>query len=643
MLQTWTVLLQMNKYKLIFLSLLLFFISSCNSNDELNKIREDGHKLFPKREDSWFRNPSDKIDPYGNLSRDDYMNGLANNTGEYKSQQNSSEAPKIKSPELSNLIESPEKQNLISDKLVSISVGEDTPIKDVIIELARRAEVDVEVDKDISGSIIFIAKDKPFSEVIDRICKIVNLTYSYNDGILKISRDMPVIKNYKFNMIDLTRTSQSAVNANFSVGGTSSGNSSSSSSSSSGSSAANTGGTITGGSSLTLNAKSGDGDIWTNITVGINQILSKYDFQSGGNPSIIAASNQNAAQQIANSSNTGSSGIISVNKNAGLITVLATEKQHKAVKEYLDRMHIELASQVLIEAKVVEVTLSDEYQSGINWNLLMNDKRFGLGGGFGADPVGSSISSVASDYGLKLSVLPGLIGDNNNSIDSSIKLLQTFGTTRSLSNPRISALNNQFAVLNFSKNEVYFTIQEDITSATTTGSSTTDGQTAITSTINTVPIGVVLSLQPSIDLEKNEIIMNLRPTLTRVTDRVDDPGAKIIAQKNSVVNLDSFKSQIPIVDTREIDTTLRVKNGDIMVIGGLLQDNSENTDQGIPGVSTTPILGNLFKSVNKTQNNVETVIFIKATIIPGNGVSVEDEEFYKKFTTSRSPFFPTDK
>jgi MSHA biogenesis protein MshL len=621
----------LNKY----LNLLLIIsfsclISSCElpKNEEIEAKKEDGYKSLPKREDSWFRNPRDRIDPYGDLNREDYSD-LAKRDGSYF---NSGKpvGPKIRMPDVTDLLSEPESQKIANDKLVSISVNENVPLKDVIIELARRAEVDVEIDKNIDGGIIFVAKDKPFSQVIDRIANMAGLNYSFDDGILKISKDTPVIKNYKFNILDLTRNSSSSVTTSFTVGSSAGGSSSSSDSSSSSGSAA--GGAISGGSTASLNSQSGDGDIWTNITAGVTQILSMYisDDSSAAQP----------ADGSAPATNANRSGIISVNKNAGMVTILATNRQHKAVKEYLDRIHIELTSQVLIEAKVVEVTLNDEYNSGINWNLFLNGGDVGIGGGFGATGVGATIADIGTDDGFIASALPfDLFGDNNTTLDGAIELLQTFGTTRSLSNPRISALNNQFAVLNFSKNEVYFLISESETTTTSSGGSTTSG--GVETEVQTVPIGVVLAIQPSIDLQKKEILMNVRPTLTRVTDRISDPGADIIASNNGL-DPDTFNSQIPVVDTRELDTTLRVKNGEIMVIGGLLEEASNNTDTGLPGASGLPFIGNAFKGVSKLTTNVETVIFIKATIVPGRGVSVEDEEFYKKFTTGRTKFFESE-
>ncbi len=633
-------------------ALVTTIVFSCAYDDSYEKKKEAAYKTYPRRADTWFVNPKDKIDPYGDLSRDDYMN-VTNNTDHYTSD-GKPVYPDIKMPTMSNMLAEPEKQNLITDKLVSISVNEDTPLKDVIIELARRAEVDIEIDKDISGSIIFIAKDRPFSEVIDRICNMADLSYSYEKGVLKVMRDKPVLKNYKFNLPDLTRSSESSINTTFSVGG--SGGASSGGGGGGGSGGGGGGGSgggssggagasgASGSSTTTLTSKSGDGNIWGNITTGVNQLLA---LDSGNSNSTIAANTSSTAENsgapdanIGQASasattvaTTGGSGIVSVNKNAGIITIMATEKQHKAIKEYLDKVSMELSSQVLIEAKVVEVSLNDVYSTGINWTLLANGGKQTLAAQFGTTAIDTG------GGGWTLTSLPVDLfgGDDQNTLAGTIKLLQQFGTTRSLSNPRINALNNQFAVLNFSTSLIYFTLEEQDTSTTGDNPLSTS---SLTTTINSVPVGIVLTLLPSIDLEKNEVLMNVHPTLTRKTGDIQDPGAQIIAAKH---NLSNVVSSIPIINTRELDTTLRIKNGEIMAIGGLLENTSTNTDNGLPGASKIPYIGNIFKGVDKNENNIETVILIKATIVPGKGVSVEDEEFYKKFTNSRTPFFPSEK
>lgn len=612
--------------QLIFVFALLFFSSACERDDSFQELRKEGIKNTPRRKDNWFDksfsvNKEDKIDPYGDLSRDDYQDLAVRRQSDIGNK--GIVKPELALPKFDDLLVEEEQSSLINDKLVSISVNEDVPVKEVLIELARRAEIDVEIDKEIEGSIIFIAKDKPFSEVIERIAKIANLRYKISDGVLQISRDTPFIRAYKFNILDISRDSQSSVTSSFQVGGGGGGEGQAN---------------INSGSTSQLDIRSGDGDMWKDIETGINEMLNRYSLSQG------AVAQQGQAQNAGNNQNTSQSSILSLNKKAGLITVLANSNQHEAIKEYLDSIHISLTSQVLIEAKVLEVTLDDRYSSGINWNLLPKvdqvSNGFALGGNFGANAAVDDLGLLASagNDALKFSVLPTELFGDKYSLDASVEFLQTFGTTRSLANPRISAMNNQYAVLNFSRNVVYFDVQLQQQQQQATGVTPVLNNFSVTSQIKTVPVGVILGLQPSIDLSRSEISMSVRPTLTRSTTSVDNPGVTIIARQLGI-NTDDLNSDIPVVEVRELDTVFKVKNGQIMVIGGLLEERADNTDAGLPGLADIPYIGNAFKRVEREVQTIETVIFMKASIVPGKGVSVEDKEYYNTFTSTRRKFF----
>lgn len=310
------------------------------------------------------------------------------------------------------------------------------------------------------------------------------------------------------------------------------------------------------------------------------------------------------------------------------------------MKEFLRRIQDNASSQVLIEAKIVEVTLDDQFQSGIDWTKLgtnvinFSGNLSGLGTGANAP------SSVAT-----FAINPG------HDLDTAVKLTESFGTTRTLSSPRLHAINNQEAVMTFADNKVYFTISVTAPTTTTTGTtSTTPTAPTVTSTAHTVPIGIIMSLQPSIDMEHNEVTLNVHPTLSRILDTVDDPGVSIaVAQAiaaltataqgtTGVQALAGIKSAVPEVEVRELDSVLKLKSGQVMVIGGLMQDVSSNTDAGIPGASGIPWLGNLFKGVSRENVTTELVIFIRATIVSTSGdADNADKNVYHKFTKDPRP------
>ena len=572
-------------------------------DDEIRKHYTGVETDLEKWIDRNLASQQDFTDPKLGHTREDYLELFEDRTDPSIRRKK-----EVQLPNIADMLEAPQRPVLRNDKVVTISVTDSVPLKDVLVELARRADVDMEIDPSISGGIIFSAKDRPFSEVIERISNLANLVYSIDGGVLRIKRDTPVVLNYRFNLLNMVRTSSGELNTGNELGTGDSG--------------------VTNGSSSTLSIEAEEGDLWTVIEEGINNLL------AGSTP---RGEDENAP----------ASSILSLNRMAGVISVLADSRQHREIKSYLDYVHMSHTAQVLIEAKVLEVSLDDEFRSGIDWslitpssstlNLTPNSDDAGIASTFGGLGLGDNVTQ-GFRAGLNATNVFGLSG---YSLNAAIDLIEGFGTSRTLSSPRLHAMNNQFAVLSFARNHVYFetTIEEE--------QETTDAGSGILSftaesEIQTVPIGVVLNLMPSIDLQRNEVVMNIRPTLTRILDETPDPSVEIqlASLRANAVNpsdVPPVTSNIPVVGVRELDTVLRIKSGEVMVIGGLLSEEAVNNDRGVPGVSKVPFFGNAFKNVQKLNSIIETVIFIKATIVPGSGVTVEDRSFYNKFSRDRHP------
>jgi general secretion pathway protein D len=142
-------------------------------------------------------------------------------------------------------------------------------------------------------------------------------------------------------------------------------------------------------------------------------------------------------------------------------------------------------------------------------------------------------------------------------------------------------------------------------------------------------------MMPSIDLDNNEVTLAVRPTLSTVTDTVADPAVAIEAAQAGITGVQNL---IPEVQVRELDSTLKLKSGQTMVIGGLMQQTSASTDTGIPFVSGIPYIGNLFKNVNKSTQNKELILLIKATIVNTNGsLTGTDANIFHKFSDDPRP------
>ncbi|MGE0754754.1 MAG: secretin N-terminal domain-containing protein, partial [Alphaproteobacteria bacterium] len=477
----------------------LLFVAGCGDNPDV---------FDPEKHD--------KVDPRLSLSRDDYraMHDPEtyqdpNNPGKMY---NPAEPPV---PELAEILAAPQPPKIAASKLVSVAVTDDVPLKDVLIELARLADVDIEVDAGITGGVSFRAKDRPFNEVVERIADLAGLRYTMKNGVLRVERDTPYVETYSLDFLNITRssTSSTSLSTNVLSGGAGEGG----------------GDGLSSGSNTTLDISS-ESDFWEQLEAGLEAIMSyvppsristtsvaaqplPVEYDEEGLPVPVSA----PATVPAAADPSTSEGFFIVNRQAGTLTVSGTQSQHFMIQKYLEKISRNTSSQVLIEAKIVEVTLNDQFQSGIDWSRVGGSKvSLPLTFGGTSDPGNVATFSFATQD----------IGGWAFDLQAAVELTQTFGTTRTLSSPRLHAVNNQQAVMTFAENYVYFQLEIDRETNTATGGAVTD--LTVTSTLNTVPIGIIMTLQPSINTDTDEVTLSVRPTLSRVTGTVTDPAAAFL-------------------------------------------------------------------------------------------------------------------
>lgn len=593
-------------------------------------------------------------DPTLNLTREDYRNlpfaAPKKNDGpggEYTGFETvvSAGAAEPPIPAIAPILSAPKPPQLGETRLVSISVTSDVPLRDVLLELARLANVDIEVDANIQGGVDFRATQKPFNEVIERLADFAGLRYRMQNGVLRVERDEAFVQIYTLDFLNFERSASSNINVSTSV--------------LSGASVGGEGGSgLSTGSSTSITTSSNN-DFWMQFETGITQILaytpqgrsssaSAIPVQSldamgveGANNSEALADALGAAapapaaaasttSATSTDSTEGGSTLFTINKQAGTLTVVGNQKQHRLVGEFIRTLEYNASAQVLIEAKIVEVTLNENFESGIDWS------RFTAGGSslsaaalFG----GATDTANLATFNFEKRNLTGLDID----LTAAVELAQVFGTTRTLSSPRLHAINNQQAVMTFAENEVYFTIEVEKEDEE---SETGPDQTTITvnSTINTVPIGIIMTMLPSINRRTGEVTLNIRPTLSRVVDRVEDPALAISLALDPALSALNLKNLIPVVEVRELDSILKVKSGEVMVIGGLMEDRGIQSEKGVPGASDLPIFGNLFKGVDRQRETKELIIFVRATILDQHGGTQDaDRNIYDKFTQDPRP------
>lgn len=586
-----------------------------------------------------------KQDRAGNLELQDFRDGLSERVPEIDEWADVKNAANI--PDFQPYISSGS-DDLKPMPLVSISVNQSVPLRDIFYELAQQADYDIELDPRITGSIIFTARNKPLDAVVERIADVAGLRFRFKDDTLRVELDTPYNKVYKLDYLSYTRSNTSTASTNVNVSGDADGTATSS------------------GSSFSTSAES-ESDLWGELAANLEQILAGQAsgvLRTSADPRVTAVDQNPNVQPVVSGGGAvqppdavlrvetlplddGLSGqpaapeieiapsAFTLNKQAGLVNVFATERQHKEVDNYLKLLRRAVTSQVLIEAKVLEVSLNDQYAAGIDWRVMDVFNNNGalnfLGDGFGA------LDTLAAGAGDTLGITPPItttgnsnfvVGYAGDDIQALVEAIAEFGTVRALASPRITVMNNQSALLNVATNRVFFELDIDITEGT-------DGagdRTTIESTIRNVPEGVLINVLPSINLDKGTVSMALRPTITSVANQVADPGVAFLGV--------GIQSLIPELNVQELDTVVRVRSGRPIVMGGLLQDRVSSDTSQVPVLGEMPLVGPLFKNQQDTISKSEIVILMKATILdqPEDSIHSTDRDLYKMFSSDRRPF-----
>ena len=512
----------------------------------------------------------------------------------------------------------------------SVSVR-NIPVQDLLFALSRDAKLNVDVHPGINGIVTINAIDQTLQQILTRIAKQVDMRWELDGTNLVVMPDSPFLRNYKVDYVNMARDVSGTVSINTQIASTSGG-------------VGTSGGAAGGNNSSTSVTSTAKNHFWESLEKNIKDILRESDkiLPEGSSETVIERTDQQATTgtgaqsaqtsasartstqpaSLAGSPNpaslqqTGNTVIkrttfreaasVIVNAEAGLVVVRATARQHEKVQEYLDQVLVNTKRQVMIEATIAEISLGDQYQQGINWQSLRSLRNPPSTAGFSVGQTPTTFSAAgaadpafrATDAGtLGTSLLLNYIAPGLG-ISATLKLLETFGNVKVLSSPKISVLNNQTALLKVVDNLVYFEVKSDSTTTTTGTSRST------TTTAKSVAIGMVMSVTPQVG-ESDLIILNVRPSISRLKGYKTDPNPDLLSVQNLV----------PEIQTREMESMLRLTNGEIAVMGGLMSDELTNNTDAVPGLSRLPGVGTLFTSRNDITKKTELVIFLKPTII----------------------------
>jgi MSHA biogenesis protein MshL len=482
--------------------------------------------------------------------------------------------------------------------------------QELLFALARDARLNVDIHSDITGSVTLNAIDQTLPQLLARIARQIDMRWEMDGQNLMVMRDTPYLRIYRVDYVNMSRDARSVAQLSTQVSG------------------AVQSGTQAGAqnnSTAVINTISAN-KFWDTLVTNVKEILRETDkvlpagaaaapapaapsstapAQPGGAPAPVAPAP--AATFIEAAS------VIS-NPETGILSIRATSRQHEKVQEFLDQVMSAAKRQVLIEATVAEVQLNNEYQRGIDWQRLRGGAASVGVPSFGQGSSGMEFGQVSAGTPANISTNAFVFGGAITSLNFNfaLRLLESFGDVKVLSSPKISVLNNQTAVLKVVDNLVYFTVQAQ------TSQSQIQTLTTFTSTLNSVPVGFIMSLVPQIS-DADSVLLNLRPTISRKIRDVPDPNPEL-----AKANVVSF---IPEIQTREMESVLRVQSGQVAVLGGLMQDSRSSVEDGIPGVSQIPGLGPLLSQRRDLNQKTELVIFLRAVVVRDASVDGDYSQF----------------
>ncbi len=474
---------------------------------------------------------------------------------------------------------------------ITLSVSEGVSIKELLLTLAQQIGVDIIIDPSIKEGTSLNANKRPFYQLVDELCRAHGLRYTITNNLMRVERDTPYVQNYNLQFLMMARSNRNRLSIATDVFTTID---------------STTRQDEDNGSNTYLTSET-KSDFWGELSQSLETILTNFG--------TLNAVDNGAVK-------------FNIHKQAGIISVNTTKRQQDQIAKYLDLLQESVERQVLIEAKIVEVNLKNQFKSGINWNALKGDfvLQAPLGDVATAGHLNRSLSPARNVFTL---------GGSSEKITGLLSMLNQFGTVRTLSNPRLTVMNNSPAVLKVARNQVYFKLNQTRDYYHDQGR---NERTTYTSDVKTVPIGLMLYVHPTIS-KNGKIIMTLRPTISQIVRNVKDPAVSLNPNQ-------SFDSFVPEVQVRELDTILAMNSGEIVVVGGLMEERSANEQDGIPTAQDIPGIGGLFKGKSHDRTVTELVIFLRATIIESEyesdiqetAIHQADKTIYTKHVTDPRSF-----
>ncbi len=459
------------------------------------------------------------------------------------------------------------KQGMLSEKSLEVSATS-VEAKDFFTAIVEGSAYSIAIHPDVNGSVSLNLSDVTLTEVLAVVQDIYGYDIRVNGNIIQVYpagiRTETIALNYLFLKrfgSSSTTINSGGVSENDPNNGNNNSNNGSNSSNNNRNSSSQNNQSDQGSSGINLYTQN-ESDFWTELKETLTAFVG-----TGGGRSVI------------------------ISPQAGLVTVRGLPVEITAVKNFIKETETHLHRQVIIEAKIMEVTLSDEYQQGIHWNEVLGsvgdtDFTFATSGNIAGNVISNNIVGSTS------------LSFSGPDFSGVIDLLQTQGNVQVLSSPRITATNNQKAVIKVGEDEYFVT---EVSSTTTTGTSTTT-----TPEVELTPFfsGIALDVTPQIDAEGG-VILHVHPSVT------------VTEEQNKNIQIGAIELVLPLAQSRvrESDTIIRAKSGEIVVIGGLIETYTIDKESKTPLLGDIPFVGELFKSKSEKTQKRELVILLKPVVI----------------------------
>ncbi len=415
--------------------------------------------------------------------------------------------------------------------------------RECFLSLARENDLNLVLSPEVSGKVTLDVKEATAPEIIEEACRLLGCRVEHAGRIIRVGPERRETHFFEIDYLLTTRVGQGSLTASTTTGG-------GSSSGSSGASGASGGGESSSSNSVLTEEKI---DFFGSLLDEVRSLLS------------------------------GAEAKAFLNKATGTMTVTDYPRNLEQVSAYLRALDERARTGVIIEARILEVTLDDATRYGIDWSALPSMSWLGLSGSLSGGAVMSQTLSSGLDTGFKF----GVTGSHLNGF---LDALATSGQLNVLSAPKVATLNNQKAIIRIGRQDVFF--RATVTPATTTSAA------IVTYNPDTITEGIILSVTPQVSRD-GHVMLSIHPT---ITERV---GTATAPDKNTA----------PIIDVRETNTMVSVEDGQTVVIGGLMQERTQETVSSVPFLGDIPLIGALFRNVDQKKRKTELVILITPRVV----------------------------